>query len=260
MNTLYDRQMGTEDSGQVKAVARTFTLLETIAENPHMGISDLARETGIAKATIYRFIQTLKDLEYLQSSSNEEGFTLTMKLFKLGSSALEYQDLIKLAHPFMERLSDLSHETVHMAIRDGARIIYIHKIDSKFSLQMRSGIGRSAPLHCTAIGKVVVAWEHQKKIDSMLKDYSWDPYTEKTLTSKKDFLKELEVVRKKGYSEDNEENEDKVFCIAVPLRSHTGSVVAGLSISQPRFRLDKEKQERITQALLEESEKLSRLL
>ena len=252
--------MERDDKGQVKAVLRTFTLLEKIGKNPDMGLSELARETGIAKATAFRFMQTLKDLGYVQSLPGDEGFLLTMKLFQLGSSALEHQDLIKMAHPFLERLSDISHETVHLAIRDDAKIIYIDKIDSRFSLQMRSGIGRSAPLHCTGIGKVLSAWEPKERLEKILKGYDWTPYTEHTLTSEEDFFREMERIRQDGFAVDREEHEDRIYCLAVPVRNHTGAVIAGLSVSQPRFRLDEEKKKSIIAALLEESDKLSALL
>jgi IclR family transcriptional regulator, KDG regulon repressor len=252
--------MNTEEKGQVKSVLRTFTLLECIAQNPHMGISELARETGIAKSTVFRFLQTLKDLGYIQPLAGDEGFLLTIKLFQLGSHALEYQDLLKLAQPFMERLSDLTHETVHLAVRDEAKIIYIAKIDSRFSLQMRSAIGRTAPLHCTGIGKVLSAWEPVDRLDRIMKDYDWTPYTEKTLTNRTIFLEEMERIREAGYAEDREEHEDRIYCIAVPIRNHTGSVIAGISVSQPRFRIDEEMKESLIQALLEEGKKLSSLL
>ncbi len=252
--------METEDKGQVKAVLRTFTLLETISKNPRMGISELARETGIAKATVFRFVQTFKDLGYLNPLPGDEGFLLTMKLFQLGSGALEHQDLIKMAHPFLERLSDLSHETIHLAIRDGAKIIYIDKVDSRFSLQMRSGVGRSAPLHCTGIGKVLSAWESEDRLDTLLRGYDWTPYTEHTLTSREDFLKEMARIREQGYAEDREEHEERIYCLAVPVRNHTGQVIAGLSISQPRFRMDMSRKDELIEALKRESGRLSDLL
>ncbi|MDC7222878.1 MAG: IclR family transcriptional regulator C-terminal domain-containing protein [Spirochaetales bacterium] len=249
-----------EEKGHIKAVLRTFTLLECISQNPTMGISELARETGIAKATVFRFLQTLKDLGYVQPLAGDEGFLLTMKLFQLGSSALEYQDLIKMARPFLERLSDFSHETVHLAIRDEAKIIYLDKIDSHFSLQMRSAVGRTAPLHCTGIGKVLSAWEPTERLDSIMANYDWTPYTENTLTNRKDFLAEMARIRQAGYAEDREEHEERIYCIAVPIRSHTGSIVAGLSVSQPLFRIDEEKKQSLIQALLKEGEELSALL
>jgi IclR family KDG regulon transcriptional repressor len=252
--------METEDKGQVKAVVRAFTIVETIARNRSMGISDLAREMDMPKATVFRFIQTLKDLGYLIPLPGDEGFLLTMKLFQLGAGALEHQDMITLAHPFMVRLSDLSRETIHLAIRDGNKIIYIHKIDSQYSLQMQSAVGRSAPLHCTGVGKVLSAWEPPERLKNILKNYDWTPYTEQTLTNEKDFMTELAKIRERGFAEDREEHEERIFCIAVPVRDHTGSVVAGLSVSQPRFRLDREKQKEITRALIEESGKLSLLL
>lgn len=250
----------TNDTGQVKAVVRTFTLLEALAEDPRRGISELARETGMAKATVFRFIQTLKELGYLIPLPGDEGFILTMKLFQLGSRALEYKDLIKLAHPFMVRLSELTKETVHLAIRDGSKIIYLHKIDSQYSLRMQSAVGRSAPLHCTGVGKVLAAWEPEERMAGILKNYDWTPYTEHTLTSADAFREELALIRGRGYAEDREEHEERIFCLAAPVRDHTGSVIAGLSVSQPRFRLDEKKQKIMIDALLKECRNLSSLL
>jgi IclR family KDG regulon transcriptional repressor len=143
----------------VAAVLKVFAILQALSERSETGISELSVRLAMPKATVYRFLQTMKTLGYVRQEVDSERYGLTMRMFELGAKALRYPDLVELAKPHMQRLSDATGETVHLGTLIDSEIIYVHKVDSRHMLGMYSRVGRRAPLHCTAIGKVLMAWE-----------------------------------------------------------------------------------------------------
>jgi DNA-binding IclR family transcriptional regulator len=121
-----------------------------------------------------------------------------------------------------------------------------------------SRIGRRVPLHCSGVGKALIAFKPEKEIQYILKDYDYIKQTSHTLTNEKDFIKELEKVRERGYAVDNEENEPGVRCLAVPIRDHSRQVVAAISISMPAARLGKEEEEKVIDLLKRHGHEISR--
>lgn len=130
----------TKQPESVSSVLKTFGILQALSTQKDIGISELAQRLMMSKSTVYRFLQTMKTLGYVSQEGESENYSLTLKLFELGASALEYVDLVDLADIEMRRISDLTNEALHLGALDGDGIIYIHKIDSKYNLRMQSRI------------------------------------------------------------------------------------------------------------------------
>lgn len=224
----------------VAAVLKVFAILQALGEKGDIGISELSIRLAMPKATVYRFLQTMITLGYVRQGEDSERYSLTVKMFELGAKALVQPDLVEAARHAMQRIADLTGETVHLGTLIDSEIIYVHKIDSKHMLGMYSRIGRRAPLHCTAIGKVLMAWEHPERRDRVLDGVEYTRFRDKTITSRADYLVELERTRAQGYGEDREEFDEHIRCLGVPIFDRLGQPVAGLSVSFPTFRFDVE--------------------
>ncbi|WP_070971096.1 DNA-binding transcriptional regulator KdgR [Vibrio sonorensis] len=225
----------------VSSVLKTFGILQALSTQKDIGISELAQRLMMSKSTVYRFLQTMKTLGYVAQEGESENYSLTLKLFELGSTALEYVDLVDLADIEMRKISDLTMEALHLGALDGESIIYIHKIDSKYNLRMQSRIGRRNPLYSTAIGKVLLADREEKEVRDILAEVEFTKSTERTHENIDSLLDELNNVREHGYGEDNEEQEVGLRCIAVPVYDRFKRVIAGMSISLPTIRFTEEK-------------------
>ncbi|TDP75063.1 DNA-binding transcriptional regulator KdgR [Roseateles toxinivorans] len=225
----------------VAAVLKVFAILQALSEKHETGISDLSVRLAMPKATIYRFLQTMRTLGYVRQEADTEGYGLTMKVFELGTKALQYPDLVDLAKHHMQLLADQTGETVHLGTLIDSEIIYVHKVDSRHMLGMYSRVGRRAPLHCTAIGKVLMAWEHPARRDRVLQGAEFKRFREKTIVEPAAFLAELERVKAQGFGEDREEFDDHIRCLGVPIFDRLNQPIAGLSISFPTFRYDEAK-------------------
>ncbi len=225
----------------VAAVLKVFAVLQALGEHSELGISEISIRLAMPKATVYRFLQTMKTLGYVRQEADSERYGLTMKMFELGAKALQFPDLVELARPHMQLLADRTGETVHLGTLIDSEIIYVHKIDSRHTLGMYSRIGRRAPLHCTAIGKVLMAWEQPERRDRILAGAEFQRFREKTIVQRDEFLAELERVKAQGFGEDREEFDDHIRCLGIPIFDRLAQPVAGMSISFPSFRYDETK-------------------
>ena len=225
----------------VSSVLKVFSILQALGEQKNIGVSELSQRLMMSKATTYRFLQTMKTLGYVTQEEEADRYALTLKLFELGAKSLEYVDLIGLADKEMRFISEQTNEALHLGALDDDSIIYIHKIDSNYSLRMQSRIGRRNPLYSTAIGKVLLAEREQNFIRDTLSRVTFVKHTEKTLENTDQLIAELILVKEQHYAQDNQEQEPGLRCIAAPIYDRFGTVIAGISISLPTIRFDEDR-------------------
>jgi IclR family KDG regulon transcriptional repressor len=241
----------------VAAVLKVFAILQALAERDETGISDLSVRLAMPKATVYRFLQTMKTLGYVRQERDTERYGLSMRMYELGAKALQYPDLVELARPHMQRIADITGETVHLGTLIDQEIIYVHKVDSRHMLGMYSRVGRRAPLHCTAIGKVLLAWEGPERRARLLEGYEFKRFRDKTITSRREFDAELERTLSQGFGQDREEFDDHIRCAAIPIFDRLNQVVAGMSVSFPTFRYDVAREPELVKMLRDASREIS---
>ncbi|WP_269532897.1 DNA-binding transcriptional regulator KdgR [Chitinimonas sp. BJYL2] len=244
----------------VAAVLKVFAILQALSERNESGLSDLSVRLAMPKATLYRFLQTMKTLGYVRQEPDTERYGLTMRMFELGAKALQYPDIVEIAKPHMQRLSDATGETVHLGMLIDSEIIYIHKVDSHHTLGMYSRVGRRAPIHCTGIGKVLMAWESAAHRDRVLAGCDFKRFRDKTITTRADFDAELERTLAQGFGQDREEFDDHIRCAAMPIFGMQNQVVAGMSVSFPTFRYDEAREPELVAMLRDASRDISRQL
>ena len=240
----------------VSSVLKVFGILQALGEEREIGITELSQRVMMSKSTVYRFLQTMKTLGYVAQEGESEKYSLTLKLFELGARALQNVDLIRSADIQMRELSRLTKETVHLGALDEDSIVYIHKIDSMYNLRMYSRVGRRNPLYSTAIGKVLLAWRDRDEVKQILEGVEYKRSTDRTITSTDELLL-LDKVREQGYGEDNEEQEEGLRCIGVPVFDRFGVVIAGLSISFPTLRFSEERLHEYVEMLHTAARKIS---
>jgi len=223
----------------VSAVARAFSVLDRISRDPSVGLEQLSREVHLAKATAHRLLATLQTLGYARRDDHDR-WAMTLKLFNTGSRALDHLDLYAAARPAAEELARDLRETVHMGVLEGDSAVYVLKMESVQTIRMFSRVGRRIPLHCTAIGKVLLAYAPEEERSALLGSARLVAYTPRTLISRVAVKADLEKVRGQGFAVDDEEHEQGIRCIGAPVFSHTGEVVAALSASWPSYRFPRD--------------------
>ena len=254
MDAVYDHKQ----PESVTAVLRVFGILAALGERKEISISELSVRLAMPKATVYRFLQTMKMLGFVRQEPESERYGLTMKLFELGAKALQHLDLIELAKPQMQLLSEQTSETMHLGVLAENEVIYVNKVEAKYNLGMYSRVGKRAPIHATAMGKAMLAWEQPERRDAILAEMNFTRFRKNSIASAEQFLEELARTRQRKYGLDSQEFEEHVICISVPIFDHWGSAVAGLSISFPEFRFDPARQDEYGEMVIAAGRAVSR--
>jgi DNA-binding IclR family transcriptional regulator len=221
-----------------QVVDRVFDILDTLVQiGPELGLSDISRALGLKKATTYRLLTSLRHRGIVAQDRDSKRYRLGLRLWELGSVATTDVDWILRASPVLRNLTAMVGETSHIAILNDGQVLYVDKVESARSLRIPSQVGRRLPVHCNAIGKVQIAFLPDEIVIRILERWGMETFTRNTVTSIPALRKQLALIRKRGYSIDNEEIEEGLMCIGAPIRDRSGSVVAGISISGPDSRL-----------------------
>jgi DNA-binding IclR family transcriptional regulator len=210
-------------------------VLEALAAQPSLcGVTDLAKHLGLTKSNAHRLLQTLVACGYARNLEQSGRYELTLKLWELGAAVVGRLDVKSIANEYMERLCQLSGETVHLSVLDGAEVIYLDKVDSPHPVRAYSRVGGRAPAYCVATGKVLLAHAPSALLDQVALELK--PHTPYTLATPNELLAELAKVRDLGYAVNRGEWRDSVWGVAAPVWDANGQVCAALGISGPADR------------------------
>ncbi|WP_067697553.1 IclR family transcriptional regulator [Nocardia jejuensis] len=219
-----------------QSLARALTILTELGEEPK-SLEQLATRLGVHKSTVLRLVQTLEADRFVTHDS-EHRYRLGSRLFELANRSLEGRDVRTVARTHLSALNASTGQTLHLAAYESGEAVYIDKLDATQSVRMYSRVGRPAPLHCTAVGKILVTGQPREQWRAIAQSIEYRPFTDRTIRTPEQYLRELELVAAQGYAEDHEEHESFVNCVAVAIRNGTGTIVAAMSMSVPDMLLD----------------------
>jgi IclR family KDG regulon transcriptional repressor len=242
---------------QISAAVRTMAVLEALSEGGSFTFDALVEKVGLAKPTLFRFLKTLKSLGYVLQHEDSR-YSLSLKMLTVGSKALGAMELHDASRPVIKRLAKYFKETVHLAILMDAKVVYIQKVESVHTIRMYSTIGKQAPLHCTSLGKALLAWNPDR--EKIVKKLELVPYTRNTIVTSKSLLAELDAIRELGYSTDNEEHEPDIRCIGAPVFDYSGSVIAAVSVAWPVYRYKPEEEPKNAATIMAAAKEISTLM
>lgn len=247
------------DEKQMSAVTRIITILEVLSQKEKINLENLSKATELPKATLLRFLSTLSSLGYVYRDTADQ-YSLTLKMFSVGSRSLKHIELINSAKPFAKALCESLGETVHMGIREDNSAVYVLKEESSYTLRMYSRIGKIIPLYCTAIGKIFLSEMKESELASYFAGNALKPFTPHSITTADALKEQLQQIRRRGWSIDDQEHEENVMCIASPIRDYSGAVVAALSVSWPLFRFNQDSFDRTVEEIKETCGKISAIM
>lgn len=222
--------MYTKDKTGVVMVGRAMEILDYLAgKDKPVGISEMAKDLSLPKATVFRLLNSLEEWNAVECSENE-GYQLGCFLIKLGRSASKDLHLIDICKPYMDRIMKEVDENVNLAIEYENAMLSIYSTYSNSSVLSIKTIPIS-PMYCSAIGKAALAYYDDEKLAAYFKRQDLRKRTAKTIITREAFEKERERIRESGLAYDDEEYEEGLFCMATPLFNAEGAVVACISVS-----------------------------
>ncbi len=236
---------------KVQALDRAFAVLDLLGESDTpLGLAQVASALSLHKSTAHRFLMVLERHRMVERTGTGK-FRLGLRLFDFGNRAIEQYDLRERAQPHLRRLVAETEETAHLCVLEAARVIYIDKIEPARSVRMITRIGASNPVHCTSVGKAILAFLPEERINDVIHRTRFERFTHRTIATAEALRAEIEKTKRRGYAVDDEELEDGLRCIAVPVLDAQRLPVAAVSISGPSFRVTAHKLPAIANQLLQ---------
>jgi len=232
-----DAVVNTRPDG-VRSVERAFALLEHVAASDEIGISELARVTGLQPSTVHRLLATLIGCGYVINSGASGRYRLSHKVVALaGGVKLRVARLRFAARRHLEAIRDVTDETTNLVVLEHFSVAYVDQAESSRAVRMFTEIGRSALAHATGCGKAMLAFRPPEELEVLFAAAPLKEVTPHTLTRAEDLRRELELTRSRGFGLDNEEYEVGVGCVGAPILDHARHAIAAISVSAPLARL-----------------------
>ena len=240
------------------AITRLFQIIEFLANSDDwVSLRTIARDLNINTASVFRTLNTLKELGYVRQHPQDSKYQLTLKIAGISAMVLENVQLRQIAHPFLEQLTTITNETTHLAVIDGNEFIYIDKVDNTQAMRMRSRVGQRGLLHSTAVGKSFLAHCPKTELSQILDNIKFQALTKNTIIDKEKFQEHLIQIKQHGYAIDDEENEIGIRCIGAPIYDHAGRLAGALSISGWTISMTLERIPQLAQELISTCQKIS---
>jgi IclR family acetate operon transcriptional repressor len=237
---------------EIQTLARGLQIINALADaQDGMSITELAERFDMDKGNVSRFLQTLANYAFAERAPDTRRYYLGPQVVRLSRSLLNRMKLREVAKPFLDELVTATGECAHLAILAQGQALYIDQAESPSALRVTTGVGTMAPLHCTALGKVLLAFADAPVAENL------DSYTIRTITDPGALQSHLDRVRKQGFAIDDEEFEAGVRCIAVPVCDYRGRCVAAIGISGPTSRMSLENLPKVAQTVQEIGNSLS---
>ncbi|MFC4065097.1 IclR family transcriptional regulator [Actinoplanes subglobosus] len=221
----------------VPAVIRALDILELFLDRPEMSAREVIERLDLPRTTVHELLVTLVERSYLVAVPGQPvRYRLGMPVFQLGSAFAGRLDLVREAQSVARDVAAACDEAVHVAVLDGAEVVYLVKVDSTHPVRMVSGVGLRLPAHCTAVGKVLLAGLDRAGLNAALSHGPLTGMTPASITDPDRLRDHLDRVRAEGVAVDVGESDVAMRCVAAGIRDHSGAVVAAMSLSAPMIR------------------------
>ncbi|MCH3942840.1 MAG: IclR family transcriptional regulator [Atopobiaceae bacterium] len=254
--------MPKDDAGrgvEHRSTLRVLTILRLLARHEGgMTLSELGREVGAPKSSIYPIIHTMADQGFVELDEASARYSIGLKSYLVGMSYDSGGRAMRVVTDAMRSVVDACNETCQLGVLEDGRALYVAKVDSTEAISLKSDVGKSLPLYCTAIGKALVSEMPLDEVRKLVGD-RFERITKTTITSFDQLARQLEQVRESGIAHDGGEITEEVDCLAVPIKVR-GEVVYGMSVSVPSFRFTREKEQMVREILMDTRDRLERTL
>jgi DNA-binding IclR family transcriptional regulator len=227
----------------IQAVAHALDVLEQFHGDAELGVTELSKRLKLHKNNVFRVLATLESRGYIEQNRATENYRLGTKCLQLGQSYTKHMGLLRQAHPIMLDVVRACHEGTYVTVMRKGKVVPLDMVESDLPVRIVSHVGEPLPLHCTAAGKVHLAFEPMEEIQRNFSE-ELERYTETTITDRRVLVEQLKEIAIVGYALENGEYLPDVRTVAVPIRDYTRTVVGSLAVSGPAYRIPPERIEK----------------
>jgi IclR family acetate operon transcriptional repressor len=255
-----ERAEGGLHRGQV--ADRVLLALEALADAPGgLGVTELGRRLGVDKSTAHRLLATMSARGFVRLNPHSQRYMLGLRLVALGTVAARSVDLTDIARPYLEALRDDTEEATSLAVLSEGEVLFLARAAAPGVLSVDHGVGTRMPVHCSALGKVLLAAVGDEVLlDQAIARRGLARFTPRTITDRADLVRHLSQVAARGWALDDEEFSSGLRCLAAPLRDASGAVVAALGVAGPASHITLERVDTMAQLLCATATNISQAL
>ncbi|WP_085522805.1 IclR family transcriptional regulator domain-containing protein [Tuberibacillus sp. Marseille-P3662] len=223
----------------IQSLEKGLNVIQAFSEETQtLTISEAARVTGLSRPTARRILLTLEHLGFAKSMNGV--YSLTAHTLTLGYAYLSSQNIWNIAHPFMRDFVVETGESSSIAVLDGTDIIYVARVPTKRIMTINLNVGSRLPAYATSMGHVLLAHLSQDGFNQFLDNATFDKYTDNTITTQEELIENLNHVRERGWALVEQQLEEGLRSIAVPIKNTDGKVIAAINCSAHAGRISKE--------------------
>lgn len=233
--------MSSETTPQlIQSVEKAIAVFEYICRSDApQRIAEISRGLDMNKTTVFRILQTYKNLGYVEQERNTDRYSPTLKVAAFSNMVLNRVELRSIARDVLRDLSLEVQESIHLSMRERDEVVIIDKVEGPTAARISFHIGRRSPMHVTGTGKIMLSDTPDEQIMEYIERTGLKPKTENSISSPEAFFAEIAWVRQHGFAFDRAENDPVVSCVAAPIRDYSGRVIAGMSIVGATSRISK---------------------
>jgi DNA-binding IclR family transcriptional regulator len=217
----------------IQSVIKAIEILKTFSsDHPVLTLTEISRKLGYPKSTVHTLISTLQSEGLIERIGNGS--------YALGTAIIPITQAVRLnvqlrdrAAPLLREVGDYCGESVYLTVLDGCFCLYIYAIESSHRLLARTAVGERAYLHCTSVGKAIMAFLTDERVEQIVREVGLPRFTDKTITDPAVLARELAEIRQRGFSLDEGEHEVNIYCVGAPIFNERGEVIASCSVSGP---------------------------
>lgn len=226
-----------EDQNTIKSLDRAMRILAFVSEARGKNLSAIANGMGESPATVYRVLVTLQGQGMVEFDADEQSWHIGPAAFVIGTRFLRRTSLVERARPIMRRLMERTGETANLGIERNGAVLFVSQVETHASIRAFFPPGTLSPMHASGIGKALLAQMDAEQRDRCLAVGGLESFTSKTIVERAALLADMQLVRDRGYSYDDEERAPGMRCIAAPVFDINSEAVAGISVSGPTSRV-----------------------
>jgi len=229
-------QFGESSAGTMQSLDRALGVLVAVAREDRATLTDLSLALGIPTATTHRILTTLQKRDFVRFDDERQDWSIGIEAYRTGVAFLKRTNLSDVGRPVMRRLMEQTGETANLAVRDGAKVVFIGQVETQNPIRAFFPPGSRTPMHASGTGKAIMAALPEDRLLSLLKGAGLKGFTGHTHVTPKTLFADLEKTRTRGWSFDRNERYDGMSCIGSAIFNDRGEPCAGVSISGPSSR------------------------
>ncbi|WP_069301353.1 HTH-type transcriptional regulator BhcR [Neptunicoccus sediminis] len=244
------------EQNTIKSLDRAMVVLGTVASNDGVSLSALSQRLGESPATLYRVLTTLAQHQIVETNESTQTWHIGAGAFLIGSAFLRRTSLVETSRPILRELMETTGETANLGVEKDGHVLFLGQVETHAPIRAFFPPGTLSPLHASGIGKVLLAYFDTARLNRFA-SAGLERFTDQTLGSKQALEADLEQVRSRGYSVDDQERNIGMRCIAAPIRNALGEVIAGISVSGPTSRIDQTQIPALAEAVIAAASRVS---